>query len=521
MRPSRIQILSLEADQVCGAIFRKRKSAGLELLAFASVPHQGSPESSVSCLVCALGITGAVEAVLPGHLTLMKNVRTPAIAKEKYGKIAEFEASQCIPGAMGDVVWDHVVVADDGINLEMMIVAAKADVIATWCGAVAAAGLSLERISPASITLHRGFRYNYPELTEPVIFISVGTKSTEIVLVDGARHFFRTLALGDGCFRTDPASPPPASAEEMRHFRAKLSNEVAKSIAQIRIQTALVPTAVFLSAQPSLAASLTIELGEVLNLAVRPYDPLRRVGNSAARAKETPNPAGPILAALVGLAAAVTGDAGTLRMNLLPKTVRDERVILSRQPWWLAAAALFVLAIGPAFLHFRSEVAEARSAVAATDARLSFVRELTRRNDENFKQVEAARKRVEVLQKWTARRTAWTEFLADLQGRLASIDDAWLERLNVADVPVEPESKSEETSSSPGAIRVVVAGYLLDRNHPEATVSNEAGARVRQLIVKLAQSRFIERVEDEHFDHGTPGLLQFQLTLVAANGAPL
>jgi hypothetical protein len=58
----------------------------------------------------------------------------------------------------------------------------------------------------------------------------------------------------------------------------------------------------------------------------------------------------------------------------------------------------------------------------------------------------------------------------------------------------------------------------LDRENPEAKVGNEAQGRVKLLIAKLGESKFVAAVERERFENSHPGLLQFDFVLVARAG---
>jgi hypothetical protein len=108
------------------------------------------------------------------------------------------------------------------------------------------------------------------------------------------------------------------------------------------------------------------------------------------------------------------------------------------------------------------------------------------------------------------RRTAWLQFLADLQDRLTGVEDVWLEKMRLV-----PAAKDER-------LKLAVAGRLLERSDPLAkTAGPEAFDRIRALLTSLKQSPFVGTVEDERFDDSQPGLLAFEFVLVSAEARPL
>ncbi len=157
---------------------------------FALEPHSSDPSHEARWATEIAQSLGAVSArhklggvsalAVPGHLALTKFIKTPSMAKEKRGKIIEFEAAENIPYPLQEVVWDHLVVADDGFDLEVMLTAAKFEAMQTLCTATDSAGFPAERAVPSVLALNHAFRYNYPELNESDKVINKGARSTNI-----------------------------------------------------------------------------------------------------------------------------------------------------------------------------------------------------------------------------------------------------------------------------------------------------------------------------------------------------
>ena len=252
-------------------------------------------------------------------------------------------------------------------------------------------------------------------------------------------------------------------------------------------------------------------LREKQRFSVECYDPLRRVEIAPAAAAAVD--AAPTLATLVGLAARLAGGPA-IDANLLPATRRDARAFRRREPLLVAAVACVALALlAPVWFYART-AAQARAHAAAVEARLEPLRALQKRNSANLARLAAAKQEVAALQGLAETKSNWINFFADLQARLGSVDDVWLEKLAVA-------REAGEAGAAPGGIRLKLSGRLLDRNNPISRVSPDSYERVKRLLASFGASRFIASVENERFDNSQPGILRFDFTLVVNPQRPL
>jgi type IV pilus assembly protein PilM len=499
---------------------------------------------------------GACAVALPGHLTLTKFVRTPAVAREKRAKIVEFEAQQAIPHALDEVVWDHVELADDGIDLDVMLAAVKRDVVEPLFGAIEAAGFSPERFAPSGLALQRAFAYNYPEVRESVILAGVGARSTQLLFIERQHLFVRTLALGGNTVTqhiADELKLDFAQAESLKlqvltgrdtlpehspartavraaaaAFAGRLQQEIARSSAIHRRQSsAAQPVAVYLAGGGALIPELPAQLAEKLQLRVERFDPLRAVEKSprlpaAALADNTS-----ALTELVGLATALL-DAETPAINLLPPDVQKAQILRRRQPWLLAAATLATCLPLPFIWHYHQVGLAHQAQDGRLEARLAPLRQIAAHNADNLARIEAAQKQIAALQGVVAAKSSWLAFLADLQTRLAQVDNVWLDALRLVPLPDTPDAATNPPAdgSTPAAtaaapLRLTLTGRLLDRRNPLSKVSPESYDRVKQLFGGLAGVPFVAEVRDEQFDATQPGILRFECTVVVNPKHPL
>jgi type IV pilus assembly protein PilM len=496
-------------------------------------------------------LAGPCSLAVPGHLALTKFIKTPSVAKEKRRKMVEFEAAENIPHPLNEVVWDHVVVADDGFDLEVMLSAVKFDAMQTLCTACDAAGFPVERALPSGMALQHAFRYNYPDVTDSVILVNVGARSTQLLFSESDRYFLRSLAIGGNAvtqsvaeeLRIDfnsaetlkiqvlsgksdlPAASPARAAVHRASatFAARLQLEIMRSTVNHRRQSgANAPVAVYLTGGGSLIADLPAVLAEKLKLRVERYEPLRSVDVSADARAAGAESASAVLADLVGLATRLVVKNES-EASLLPPSIIEAIAFRKRQPLLLAAAALSVVALVPPayYLHQRTEAAAER--VRLVDSQLMPLRSVQTRNEGNLQQIEEAKKQIAALRAAFETKSNWLNFLADLQQRLLGVENVWLDRLQVVrEAPAEPATPppaNPDGSTPPPVVRpptlkIVISGRLLDVDNPQSKVSPQSFERVKELLKNMKQSRFVARVENERFDNNQNGLLRFDVTVV-------
>lgn len=595
MRAPRILAVDVGAGHVACGVFSAGATGRLVLQHFALEPHSADPShegrwtvevaQSLGAVGARRKLSGPCSLAVPGHLALTKFVKTPSVAKEKRGKIIGFEAAENIPHPLNEVVWDYAVVSDDAFDLEVMLAAAKFDAMQSLCTAADAAGFPVQRAIPAGLALCNAFRYNHPDVHESVLVADIGARSTNLLFIEGTRFYLRTLPLAGNTvthliaedLRIDfsqaevlkiqvlsgqsdlPASSPSRLAVQRAaaNFAGRLQLEVTRSTINHRRHTgSAAPVALYLTGGGSLIAELPAAMAEKLKIPVERFDPLRNVDLSADSRAAGAESARAVLADLVGLATKlVTKDEP--EASLLPPAITEAIAFKKRQPMYVAAAALVVLALVPPIVHLHTVASSRLEHVAKIDDQLMPLRSLENRNAENLRQIDEAKKQIDALRVAYDTKANWVNFLAELQERLIKVEDVWLERLQVvrpvvvpdlveaadpgADpnaAPAERPPAAERTAAAgetappaaePGQdpsaepkppvrerepVRLTLSGRLLDVANPQSKVSTESLDRVKRLLAGFVGSQFITAVENERFDTSQNGLLRFDFTLV-------
>ncbi|HYD84840.1 MAG TPA: hypothetical protein VEA63_12335, partial [Opitutus sp.] len=209
---------------------------------------------------------------------------------------------------------------------------------------------------------------------------------------------------------------------------------------------------------------------------------------------------------LVGLASCAVGlPEKTRRPNLVPTEWVATRAFQRRRPLWLMGAAAVAVGLLPLIRHADRAAENAARRTAEIETRLQPLRVTAAQRAAELAEIARTREQVEALRSVVAARASWSEFLADLQSRLADVGDAWLEELSI----VETKRDLAEDAASP-ALRLRVSGCLLD-----GIDGANAFDRAKRLLASVAESPFIAAIEDERFDGARAGVLRFDITLLA------
>ena len=572
MRAPRVLAVDIGAGHVACGVFAVGASGRLVLQQFGLEPHSSDPShegrwsveiaQSLGAIVSRRKLSGAAALAVPGHLALTKFVKTPSVAKEKRGKIVAFEAVENIPYPLEEVVWDHVVVSDDGFDLEVMLAAVKFEAMQGLCTAADAVGFPVERAMPASLALLNGFRYNYPDVLDSIIVVNVGARTTSLLFMEGDRFYVRTLALAGNAVtlaiaeelridfasaetlkvqvlsgKSDLPAGSPSRAVVQRAataFATRLQMEVMRSAVNHRRQSGCAaPVALYLTGGGSLIEELPSVLAERLRIPVERYQSLKNVDVSGDARVSGAEEGAAVLADLVGLATRFVSSRSA-ELSLLPPALTALLAFRKRQPWFVAAAGLFAAALVPPILYYHQVTSATLERVSQVDGQLMPLRAVEHRNTENLRQIDEASKQISALRGAYETKANWINFLADLQERLVKVEDVWLDKIQVVRPPLPepstvvaetpPPAGNEATPATPAVaepavpkgppLRLTLSGRLLDVTNPQSKVSPESLQRVKQLLASFTGSQFISAVENERFDTNQNGLLRFDFTLV-------
>src|SRR5829696_4816235 len=142
-----------------------------------------------------------------GRDVMVKKIQMDRMKEADAREVIRWEAEQYVPFDMENVQLDFQILdpLDDGLQMNVLLVAAKRDVVEQKVGLLRDAGLGPSVIDVDSFALHNAFEYNYPEAMEGVAaLVNVGHEiSTVNVLQDGAMVLTRDVPFGSRKLRED------------------------------------------------------------------------------------------------------------------------------------------------------------------------------------------------------------------------------------------------------------------------------------------------------------------------------
>ncbi len=484
----------------------------------------GEPGAELDEALVALraewGEGGPVHLVIPGHLVLTKPLQVPATSRAQRDRIVAFEARQAIPFPLEEVVWDYAVIEEGAENHTVLLAAAKSDGVLGLVERVQSAGFEPVSLMPAGFALATAWQHHAPG-PDAGLLLSLGARSTQVLLADPGRRRMRTLALGgnqvakdmaenlqqsaieaerlkDGVRRGEialPADSPAGAAmrEATARYCQRLFAEVGRFLLLERqSESGVVPAQVWLSGGAASMPGLRENAVERLGLPAAFWT----IGGGEAgpdTLADRPEWWGGAHEAL----------SGVPQINLLPRSLVEAGRARRVRPRWYAAAALLAVALALPGVHFQRLATARTAAAAALDRQAAPHRAFQAQVQEDLVAVERLEKQARQLDEVLAARGAWLRFLADLSARVAAVDDAWLERLQVL------PGQDGETD---GKLRI--SGRLLDREAPLRRVSPHSYEQATRLLQGLVESPFVLAIEGERFDANNPGILRFDFTLV-------
>ena len=196
----------------------KEKKGGYQLLAFGTAPLP--PEAIVDgALMNSAAIVQAIQEVVAqqkvkakevaigvrGHSVIIKKISMPRMSQEELDESIQWEAEQYIPFDVKDVNIDTQILTPEGDaagQMDVLLVAAKKDMINDYTSVCAEAGLSATVVDVDAFAVQNAFEANYeapPE--ESIVLVNVGAAVTNInIIARGTTAFTRDITMGGNAF---------------------------------------------------------------------------------------------------------------------------------------------------------------------------------------------------------------------------------------------------------------------------------------------------------------------------------
>src|SRR6266487_2106100 len=251
-----------------------------------------------------------VNVCAPGFHVFSKFVKLPPVDAGKVTQIIQYEAQQNVPFPLSEVVWDYQILGSTpGGELEVLLVAIKADIVEGLFRITEAAGLHLQLTDVSPAALCNAFRFNYGDLEDCTMLLDIGAKTSNLLFFEKGKVFSRSINLGANSITQDFANESklkfdnaeklkidegfvslggayeePENAHQAaiskiaRQFMTRLHIQVNQTMQFYRGQQGgSAPQRLFLSGGASVMAYTPQFFAEKLNVPVEYFNPLRNV----------------------------------------------------------------------------------------------------------------------------------------------------------------------------------------------------------------------------------------------------
>jgi len=231
------QCIGLDIGSSCvKAVQLKRKANGWALQAFGMQPlvpqtivdgtimDQGAVSEAIRQLWSRLRLRQKEVAIaIAGHSVIIKKIAVPMMKPEELAANIRNEAEHHIPFGRDDVEIDYHVtnpMTPSG-QTELLLVAAKKEVVSDYIQVVRDANLSPQVVDVAAFASQNGFEVNYQlDARDTVVLINIGAAISNINIVrSGVSLFTRDVTIGGNAFTEEIQKQMGIAADEAEAYK--------------------------------------------------------------------------------------------------------------------------------------------------------------------------------------------------------------------------------------------------------------------------------------------------------------
>jgi type IV pilus assembly protein PilM len=488
------------------AEFEVGETGGLRLKQYGikSLGAEGAQESSREAAVLkALQELLAEKAIkakdvnvcAPGFHVFSKFVKLPPVDASKVTQIIQYEAQQNVPFPLEEVVWDYQILGTTaGGELEVLLVAIKADIVEGLFRVTETTGLRLQLTDVSPAALCNAFRYNYGELEDCTMLLDIGAKTSNLLFFEKGKVFSRSINLGANSITQDfanesklkfdaaeklkieegfvslggayeePENPHQAAISKIaRQFMTRLHIQVNQTMQFYRGQQGgSAPQRLFLSGGASVMPYTAQFFAEKLNVPVEYFNPLRNVQLDPALNLEELARVAHSLGEVIGLGLRNLAHC-PVELNLMPESTLRWQSFNQKKPYFIATVFSLVAVIAAMGFLFE-KLAGVKEQVLATvkqDVGPEEIKEAAFKTA--YGNLNKTTGEVYQVVGWLRDRYYWADVLSDLRRVLIRVEQAtksklrtdagvWVEQLITATPAAEGEGTPGQEAAAPSAV---------------------------------------------------------------------
>src|SRR5213594_2700068 len=318
-----------------------------------------------------------INVCAPGFHVFSKFVKLPPVDASKVTQIIQYEAQQNVPFPLEEVVWDYQILGSTpGGELEVLLVAIKADIVEGLFRVSESAGLHLQLADVSPAALCNAFRYNYGDLDDCTMLLDIGAKTSNLLFFEKGKVFSRSINLGANSITQDfanesklkfdvgeklkieegfvslggayeePENPHQAAISKIaRQFMTRLHIQVNQTMQFYRGQQGgSAPQRLFLSGGASIMPYTAQFFAEKLNVPVEYFNPLRNVDRDPSINVEDLQRVAHTMGEVVGLGLRNLAHC-PVELNLMPESTRRWQSFNQKKPYSITTVFSLMLVV--------------------------------------------------------------------------------------------------------------------------------------------------------------------------------
>jgi type IV pilus assembly protein PilM len=466
--PTRILSLSLGTQTLGLAEFKTGQNGGCVLASYQTRELMADPAADATRLAQAKlvlaemvqerKIRGAkVNYAVSSQSVFTRFVKLPSVGEEQVDQIVTFEAQQNVPYPIDEVVWDYQLVdSGDSAQVEVVIVAIKADLLDDINDSIEQGGLKTTLVDVAPMAVYNAFRYNYSDVTGCSLIIDIGSRTTNLIFIEPHKVFSRSIPNGGsnitqqiakefneafqmaeerkkrdgfvslGGAYAEPEDPDVARVSKMiRNSMTRLHAEIARSISFYRAQQGgSQPERVYLSGGSSTLPYMREFFHEKFQLPVEFFNPLRNVAVGSNLNVEEIGRNAHRMGELVGLALRGTSNC-PMELNLRPASVVRRHQLSEKRPFLIVAGLCLLLALTAWWLYFEQAAAATNKAAEALEPKVAELERYDKEINKVKADIKAQQDTATPLLLAVEERNHWVRLIDDINTRLPK-DYVWV-----------------------------------------------------------------------------------------------
>jgi len=487
--------------------------------------------SAVARLASSKNIKGTATVIVPSFLLLQKALKVAQVESARQAQIIAFEAQNNIPYPLNEVVWDSQIMSTDGVEAEVLLFALRTDQAGRIANAIAQTGIRPQVIQAAPILDVQAQQFVSGGIAEDeeVLFINVGARTTGLSFISAKGTSIQAANLGGNLLTqgiSDNTGQPVINAESLKvgffthviqlpetdpqfaileankqSFNRRLSQDINRRLISIK-RLDRRPTKIVITGRSSQVPGLSQQLSEALALPVEEFNPLGVISLSSQINAEYVMQHIHQLSEVIGEASRLLSPTA-LGVNLIPRDIAGQISFESQKIKFVVAALLLAIAPVPILLTLNAGVdynkEQTKTLKKKSDELINYQNTIKQTREDSLA-VLAVNQQLEFV---VSNSPNWPIFLADLQSRVLTAKNTWIEELRVRREPAVIATTSTDPDASRVATNVtkitITTRTLLEKVPPgKSFKAQEFKERKAALLESLKKSPFVAEIpEDE------------------------